>query len=274
MLSAIEIERYLKDDLIKTFGPDESHAIIREIIHCFCYQSKGRLTRDELESIRQRILNHEPVAYITGRCQFATLELDISPAVFIPRPETEELVFLIKDRLSPYRLQSLKILDIGTGSGAIAIALKKFFPAFHVTAIDISQPALAIAAANASFHQTPVEFHCLNILEAHVWNSFDVVVSNPPYVPFSEKETMDKAVVNYEPHEALFVGDSDPLLFYKKMIELSASGLCRPEGWLFFEVHYRHGQHLPPIIESAGFCQVELLKDLSGNNRFVVARKR
>jgi release factor glutamine methyltransferase len=273
MLSAIEIERYLKDDLINTFGPDESRAIIREIIHCFCYSSPG-LSHDELESIRQRILNHEPVAYITGRCHFATLELNVSPAVFIPRPETEELVFLIKERLTPYRYQHLKALDVGTGSGAIAIALKKFFPAFAITAIDISQQALAVARENALQHHTPVEFHCINILETDVWNSFDVVVSNPPYVPFSEKETMDKAVVNYEPHEALFVSNSDPLLFYKKIIDLSTGGLCRPEGWLFFEVHYQHGQHLLPLMHSAGFHQVELLKDLSGNYRFVIARKR
>jgi release factor glutamine methyltransferase len=193
----------------------------------------------------------------------------VNPSVLIPRPETEELVFMMKEKLQSKAPEKWNVLDIGTGSGCIALALKMFFPLWHVTATDVSEAALQTAKSNAAINRLEIEFLQKDILTGHTGQTFDVIVSNPPYVTLKEKPEMQDSVARYEPHMALFVKNDDPLLFYKKIIGLCRDGLLRKGGNLFFEVHYHYGSLLPELMTEFGFNDVQLLKDLSGNNRFI-----
>lgn len=269
MLSHNEIENYLKDDLTREFGRDEGSAIVDYILHWWSEKKLTIMNEQELESIKKRLLNHEPVQYVAGWTEFAGMQLQVNPAVLISRPETEELVFMIKDRLHDLAAEKIKVLDIGTGSGCIALAMKKFFPKWKITASDISEKALQTAKANAVMHHLDIEFLQKDILRCIVWNQFEVIVSNPPYVTLNEKQEMQAAVADYEPHEALFVTNDDPLFFYKTIIALCKNGLLRHGGRLFFEVHFQYGKKLPEYLIRHGFHDVQLLKDLSGNYRFV-----
>lgn len=269
MLSRNEIENYLKDDLIREFGRDEGSAIVDYLLHW--WSEKRLIITDEkaLQSIKKRLLNHEPVQYVAGWTEFAGMELQVNPSVLIPRPETEELVYLVKDKLQSHASEKIKALDIGTGSGCIALALKKFFPKWNITATDISESALQTAKANAAIHHLEIEFLHKDILRCNAWNQFDVIVSNPPYVTLNEKQEMQASVADFEPHEALFVTNDDPLLFYKTIIGLCREGLLRKGGYLYFEVHFQYGKTLPEYMKQHGFREVQILKDLSGNDRFV-----
>jgi release factor glutamine methyltransferase len=273
MLTRNDIENHLKDDLTGLFGKEEGNAIIQYLIH---WWSKKKLIIDgwpELESIKKRILNQEPVQYVAGWTEFAGLELALNGAVLIPRPETEELVYLIKENLEEKSTEHLKLLDIGTGSGCIALALKKFFPLWGISATDVSQRALHTASSNAELNGLEIDFLHMDMRAGRVWSQYDVIVSNPPYVTEKEKQNMQVSVTGFEPHEALFVSnDEDPLLFYKAIIGLCREGLLKRGGYLFFEVHYHYGTALPEYMTGQGFAHVELLKDLSGNYRFISGR--
>lgn len=268
MLSRNEIENYLKNDLVNAFGAEEGSAIINYILHWWSEKKLFVTDVKTLQSIKKRLLNHEPVQYVTGWTEFAGMQLQVNPSVLIPRPETEELVYLMKDKLQSLASEKIYALDIGTGSGCIALALKKFFPKWNVTATDFSTVALQTAQANATLHQLEVEFLQKDILHSNVWNQFDVIISNPPYVTLNEKQQMQASVTNYEPHEALFVTNDDPLLFYKTIIGSCSEGLLKKCGHLFFEVHFQYGKLLPEFMLKHGFSEVQLLKDLSGNDRF------
>ncbi len=269
MLSRNHFENYLKDDLIREFGRDEGLAILDYLLHWWSEKKLAVTDVKALETVLKRLLNHEPVQYVAGWTEFAGMEMNINPSVLIPRPETEELVFLIKDKLQSLSSEKINALDIGTGSGCIALALKKFFPHWQVTATDISNEALQTAKTNAALHHLEIEFLQKDILQCSTWNQFDVIVSNPPYVTLIEKQEMQASVAEYEPHEALFVTNDDPLLFYKTIIGLCREGLLRQGGHLFFEVHFQYGKTLPEYMLQQGFRDVQLLMDLSGNDRFV-----
>lgn len=269
MLSRNEIENYLKDDLAREFGRNESRSMVDLLLHWWSEKKLTIKNEKVLESIKKRLLNHEPVQYVAGWTEFAGMEMQVNPSVLIPRPETEELIFLIKDKLQSLASEKINALDIGTGSGCIALALKKFFPKWNITATDFSDAALQTAKTNAVLHHIEIEFLQKDILRCSTWNQFDVIVSNPPYVTLNEKQEMQVSVTQYEPHEALFVKNDDPLLFYKNIISLCRKGLLRQGGHLFFEVHFQYGKTLPEYLIQHGFREVQLLKDLSGNERFV-----
>jgi len=194
----------------------------------------------------------------------------VNPSVLIPRPETEELVdWIIKD-IQLLNLEACSILDIGTGSGCIPIALKKKLPNTAVSALDISVDALEVAKQNAEFHNVDVRFMQADILK--IVNSkstaYTIIVSNPPYVLQSEKETMKPNVVAHEPHLALFVNDDDPLKFYKSIVEFAKSNLEK-NGKLFFEINDLKSEELKTYLIQNGFTKVEIKKDLSGKARMI-----
>ncbi|MDH5412873.1 MAG: peptide chain release factor N(5)-glutamine methyltransferase [Flavobacteriaceae bacterium] len=233
------------------------------------------LTAKESELIfpaLHRLKKEEPVQYILGETEFYGLNFKVDRNVLIPRPETEELVdWIIKDSSES---QDLKILDIGTGSGCIAISLAKHLPNAEVYALDISKKALQVAEYNANHNKVSIQFIEQDILRTNVSLKgvenleFDIIVSNPPYVRESEKEAMKKNVLAFEPHSALFVDDTNPILFYEAIVKLAKKNL-RKEGKLFFEINQYLSNEITQMLEKNGFSQVEPRKDLFGNDRMI-----
>ena len=223
-----------------------------------------------LEQLKQEI----PIQYLLGKTSFYGLDFDVNPAVLIPRPETEELVdWIIKSNVAAQASKIIKILDIGTGSGCIAISLAKNIPDAQVFAIDVSAEALATAQKNAEINEVQVTFINKNILETtELEQQFDIIVSNPPYVRNLEKEEIKKNVLDNEPHLALFVQDNDALIFYRKIAELAQENLSE-NGQLFFEINQYLGQEMMELLEKMNFKNIELRKDIYGNYRMLLGTK-
>ncbi|WP_284651354.1 peptide chain release factor N(5)-glutamine methyltransferase [Flavobacterium terrisoli] len=224
------------------------------------------------KNIVSDLKNQKPIQYILGETEFYGLPFLVNENVLIPRPETEELVELI---ISNYQITKspnpLKILDIGTGSGCIPIALKKNLSNAEVYAIDVSEKALATAQKNAELNKVEIHFMLKNILETEdLQQQFDIIVSNPPYVRNLEKAEINPNVLEYEPHLALFVEDHDALLFYRKITELAKKNL-NPNGQLYFEINQYLGAATVALVESFGFKNVKLIKDIYGNDRMISA---
>ncbi|MCV9926484.1 peptide chain release factor N(5)-glutamine methyltransferase [Flavobacterium sp. LS1R49] len=215
-----------------------------------------------------------PIQYLLGKTNFYGLDFEVNSNVLIPRPETEELVeWIIKENLNVGKSNGLKILDIGTGSGCIAISLAKNLPHAQVYAIDVSENALATAKRNAISNGVSVTFLLQNILETEdLMQEFDVIVSNPPYVRNLEKEEIKKNVLDYEPHLALFVEDNDALIFYRKIAELAQTNL-RKNGSLYFEINQYLGKETVKLLENLGFKNIELRKDIYDNDRMIFCVK-
>lgn len=218
-----------------------------------------------------RLLQSEPIQYIIGKAWFDGLELQVTPDVLIPRPETEELVewVLEVNRGKPFA----KIVDIGTGSGCIALALSKKLPQASLTGVDISPKALEVARGNAERLQLPCTFLLCDILNAStdLFAGLDTVVSNPPYIPATEWASLDAHVRDHEPALALKVPDSDPLRYYINVCRLAKSWL-KPGGWLLFEIHESFGDAMRQLLNEAGYAEVEVRKDLSGRDRMAGGR--
>ena len=222
-----------------------------------------------IESIIEKLKKYIPIQYILGETEFFGLTFYVDESVLIPRPETEELVDWI--RIENNRGGGLHILDIGTGSGCIAIALKHEFPDSVMDAFDISGNALNTAKRNAVLNKLEVNFELVDILNAPDFpNNWDVIVSNPPYITEQEKDDMLPNVLNHEPHLALFVPDNDPLLFYRK-IALFARQHLQHNGKLYFEINRESGKECMDLLTGLGFNDIELKKDISGNDRMVRA---
>ena len=227
------------------------------------------------ESALAELKKQKPIQYILGETEFYGLPFLVNEHVLIPRPETEELVELIIES-AKYEVQSttLKILDIGTGSGCIPIALKKNVPEADVHAIDISEKALATAIKNAELNHVVVQFVLQDILATEaLGQTFDVIVSNPPYVRHLEKTEIKPNVLEHEPHLALFVEDNDALLFYRKISALAQKHLS-PNGRLYFEINQYLGKETVALVESFGFHEVKLYQDIYGNDRMISATKK
>lgn len=209
-----------------------------------------------------------PIQYLLGKTNFYGLDFEVNSNVLIPRPETEELVeWIIKENLNIEKHKELKILDIGTGSGCIAISLAKNLPKAQVFAIDVSEGALATAKRNATSNGVSVTFLHKNILETDdLMQVFDVIVSNPPYVRNLEKEEIKKNVLDNEPHLALFVEDNDALIFYRKIAELAKKNLAK-NGSLYFEINQYLGKETVELLENLDFKNIELRKDIYDNDR-------
>lgn len=224
-----------------------------------------------LRSMASRLARHEPLQYVTGRCEFCGMGLSVGPGVLIPRPETEQLADMVVKMSEG--MEGLRVLDIGTGSGCIALALNKMLRKPKVTAIDVSPQALAVARRNAIGTDIDVRQVDVFSLNAQEVESFDVVVSNPPYVLESEREAMDANVVDYEPGLALFVKDEDPLVFYRKIADLCAGRLLSAGGVVAVETNERLTGEVAELMGRAGLCRVDTHKDYLGKERFVTAAK-
>lgn len=230
-------------------------------------------SNDEIQlwnSILGQLKKEIPIQYLLGKTSFYGLDFEVNSTVLIPRPETEELVeWIIQSQKSEMEVENLKILDIGTGSGCIAISLAKNIPKATVFAIDVSEKALATAQKNAEINEVNVIFFEKNILEINdLEQQFDVIVSNPPYVRELEKQEIKKNVLDNEPHLALFVDDNDALVFYRKIAELAQKNLS-PNGQLFFEINQYLGKEMINLLEKMNFKNIELRKDIYGNDRMI-----
>ncbi len=278
-MKLIDIKKIFYSELENVFEKDEIDTFIKRIAEEYLNLKPFELTLNRdifIEKPKEEMFlrtiselkKEKPLQQILGKTYFYGLEFIINEHVLIPRPETEELVhWIIND--NKLSTSELKILDIGTGSGCIAVSLAKNLPGSVVFAIDVSQEALNVARRNAEKNSIEVGYMQMDILKADKLPSqFDVIVSNPPYVRFLEKDTIKKNVLEYEPHLALFVDNEDPLLFYDKISKLSMSYL-NDKGSLYFEINQYLGVELIELLEKNGFKKIELKKDLFGNNRFI-----
>jgi release factor glutamine methyltransferase len=272
---------FIKSELKKYYPENE--------IDSFCYlifehilgynRLKIHLNSDEyiaeikmaaIKKIVERLRNYEPIQYIIGETEFYGLKFKVTPDVLIPRQETEELVDWIINETGD---SSPKILDIGTGSGCIPIALSKNIPGATVSGWDISNKALKIAAQNARDNNVTVDFSEINILkwrDLNINKTYDIIVSNPPYIRVQEKELMKPNVLENEPHLALFVSNEDPLIFYREITAFACKYL-NPGGKLYFEINEALGAGTVKLLEDAGFKNIVLKKDIPGKDRMVRA---
>lgn len=223
-----------------------------------------------LDEVFLRLSHGEPVQQIIGFTYFDDLKISVSKDVLIPRPETEELIAWICEHEIP---DAPQIIDLCTGSGCIALALKKRIQTASVSGIDVSEPALVIANKNAQSLRLKVDFHKHDVLgKDEFLNQYDIMVSNPPYIPENEQRLIAKNVLMFEPSIALFVSSADPLLFYRRIAELAQESL-KSSGFLFFEVHELFAIHVKEMLQNMGFVDVEIKKDLQEKDRMIKARK-
>lgn len=216
-----------------------------------------------------RLSNHEPIQQVVGFCYFYGLKFFVNHHVLTPRPETEELVDLI---LRNHQEGALNILDIGTGTGCIAISLSKNLQNAKITGWDISDDSMELAQKNVLLNDSNVTIEKVDVLTSPAKSNWGIIVSNPPYIPVTERESMDKNVLNYEPEHALFVPDDDPLLFYRKIALYGME--CLPEsGSLYFEIHENFGQEVKSLLMDCRYRQVHVLQDMQGKDRIVQAVK-
>ena len=299
------ITTYIQETLKTLYPTEEIRYIVRLILSHVCGLSYNQqiLCKDkqisekekvEIIAIVNRLKNMEPLQYILGETEFYSLPIKVNPSVLIPRPETEELVDIIikstnpvigvseatnqthsnKTLFSSY-CKPLKILDIGTGSGCIPIALAKHLHNATVDAIDISDATLQTAKENATLNNVDIHFIQADILNTSKTfeifsDDFDIIVSNPPYVTEKEKGAMCKNVIAYEPHCALFVSDDDPILFYKAIADFALLKLS-PGGTIYFEINANYNIAISEMLHEKGFANIRIISDLSGKNRFVSA---
>jgi release factor glutamine methyltransferase len=269
---------YIKESLKAYYPESEISALARIAVEYITGKPYPQVCLDsspfspELQAqtdvILDRLKRYEPVQHITGEATFYGLTFCVGPNVLIPRPETEELVELI---LNENKKPNPDVLDIGTGSGAIAITLAKRRGAGTVSAWDVSPEALALAQQNAERNGVNISFARVDVLQDYPEDKrFDIIASNPPYVLESEKSAMERNVLDYEPHIALFVPDNDPLLFHKRIADI-AIRLLNPGGKLYFEINQAKGQEVVAMLKEKGFTEVALFQDLSKKDRIVRA---
>jgi release factor glutamine methyltransferase len=272
------VRDFFDDELKSVYSSEEIRYYFCLCCECFLGLSKadavGNLDRRMTESVMlkfsqavKNLKKHTPIQYILGSCDFLDLSLNVTPDVLIPRPETEELVQKIINENPDF---SKTILDICTGSGCIALALKKQLPNATVCGFDISDSAITIAKKNAEKNQLNVEFFVADIFTYDTEKTFDIIVSNPPYVRHSEKSQMAENVLSYEPHSALFVDDNDPLIFYSAIATFAKKHL-NTNGKLYLEVNESLGNETAKLLENAGFSNVETHTDFRNKTRFITA---
>ncbi|TAL61475.1 MAG: peptide chain release factor N(5)-glutamine methyltransferase [Bacteroidetes bacterium] len=288
---------YSKEEIDAFFfiSIEEITGIIRDDFNLRMGEPAKLKQAEKLHTVISELKTHKPIQYILGSTKFYGCKLRVNEHVLIPRPETEELVELIVSDIrkntnpsNPFYSPSrnalaeqqgkgeINIIDIGTGSGCIAIALKKKLPMANVSAIDILEDTLLVAKANAILNQTKINFLQADILSSlspgkevagEVKGTFNIIVSNPPYVRLSEKKKMDRNVLDFEPPAALFVNDSNPLLFYNAIADFALRNLS-PNGKLYFEINEALGSDVKKLLEEKEFKNVEVKKDMSGKDRF------
>jgi len=249
---------------------ESAAAVTRKDLVVFADQTILPDIQMRLNSILEKLLLHMPVQYVLGKTIFYNRSFIVNEHVLIPRPETEELVQWIMD--DNRKQQEIHIIDIGTGSGCIPIVLKKEIPQALITAADISKEALDVARHNAQLQEADIHFLEFDFLNTAAWDQlplFDIIVSNPPYIPVPEKEKLNKNVTLYEPHGALFVPDHHPFIFYEAINEFATAHL-NTNGTVYVEIHEAYGQETAAVFKKQ-FATVELKKDISGKDRMIKA---
>jgi release factor glutamine methyltransferase len=279
------IETFFRQELKGLYEPEEIRMITFLCFETFLgFKSPSDLVLHASDNVNQSDLlkfnfaakelkKHRPVQYVLGRTIFYNCILAVNEQVLIPRPETEELVDMV---IRENKGKAVKIVDIGTGSGCIAIALKKYCPEATVFALDISTEALKLAAKNAESNNVSIDFCEWDILDENkLWPGpvLDIIVSNPPYIDLSEKEAIAPHVKDQEPHLALFVNGDDVLLFYRKIV-LFASQNLKPGGTVYFEINEAKGKEMVQLITDSGYEKIKLHQDLNGKSRMISASKK
>jgi release factor glutamine methyltransferase len=285
MMTFGDAEKMFQESLAGVYDPEEARVLAsitlghlsgltRSQLLVNRHQALSPETESSLVFILDDLRTGKPLQYILGETEFYGLRFFVDSSVLIPRPETEELVHWILQVVSSNRSEYHSLLDIGTGSGCIPVAVKKHAPELTVTAVDISFAAIETALRNAVLNQTAITFRQMDILESPgpLTGKFSIIVSNPPYITDREKEQMHPNVLEHEPHTALFVGDTDPLLFYRRISEIAISHL-EPNGWLFFEINEYLGEETVSLLMDKGFRSIELKKDLNGRDRMIKASR-
>ena len=274
----------LWQQLARTYDTGEAKAIARMLYEVRYGLSLSDLLmgrdadvpQQELQQLTERLEQHEPIQYVLGQADFCGRTFRVSPAVLIPRPETEELCQWVttKVRDSACNDAALSILDVGTGSGCIAITLAAELPEAKVTAWDISEDALLVACENALLNGVTVDFELQDVLlaTAAAQQTKDIIISNPPYICNKERATMEANVLEHEPHQALFVPDDDPLLFYRAIAKLGQQMLSYG-GWLYFEVNPLFAAQLARLLSAMSYYDIEIKEDQFGKQRMIRARK-
>jgi release factor glutamine methyltransferase len=282
-MTANELYRIYLKDLQRIHPALEAATITAIIFESFAGISRSDLIKDpeklldpelaiQLENSLAELKLKKPVQYVTGEAWFCKMKLKVTPAVLIPRPETEELAEAAISFLHGF--SSPKVLDIGTGSGCIPIAIKKTIPGAIVTAVDISPEALQVATENAIAEKTNMMFRQMNFLDESSWpelDVYDVIISNPPYIPVSEMAEMDNNVTDYEPHTALFVADEQPLVFYEKIAGFGKDHL-KENGRIIVEIHEQFSREVAALFNVNGY-RVMTKNDFYGKQRMVIATR-
>ncbi|MDT0555168.1 peptide chain release factor N(5)-glutamine methyltransferase [Patiriisocius hiemis] len=273
-------KKYFVSQLSSRYPTEEILSFFYILAEVFLNKTRFQLSLDtnatlteiqhqQFENGLQRLKQNEPIQYIVGVTEFYGIPFKVTPATLIPRPETEELVDWILNSEINIQHSELKILDIGTGSGCIAISLAKNLTTASVSAIDFSKEALTIAAGNAKNNKVEVSFHQIDVLATNsLPDKYDIIVSNPPYVRELEKKMMQANVTEYEPSSALFVEDDNPFIFYEKITYLAKKHLTS-NGLLYFEINEYLSEELMQLIESIGFSGVICKKDMFGKPRMI-----
>lgn len=273
--------RKMLSDLAGHYEPEEIRAMWFALLESFFGWSMVQALQREEDSITESemlnlhfavkdLLNYKPLQYITGYTWFCNLKILVEPGVLIPRPETEELVAWILDDYRDVKDKKFRVLDVGTGSGCIALALASQLPDALLSALDVSAEALRLASNNAKQNETELHFIQADILDKQQWGpeQYDIIVSNPPYVRESEKAHMKANVLAYEPSQALFVRDEDPLLYYRTILRYARSHLLSG-GSVYFEINEALGTEMIKLAVDAGFLDVKLRADLQGKDRML-----
>ncbi len=278
-MTIAELLQQYKSSLLKIYDAAEVRAIVRLVFEKTLQVDALRVEMNRyllltthqqsvLEKYLERLMHHEPVQYVLGEAEFMGMVFKVNSHVLIPRPETEDLVRWIVD--SAGKDFTGNVLDIGTGSGCIAIGLKKNLESANVAACDVCTDALYTATENALNNECEIDFFRCDVLVENLPAKYDVIVSNPPYIPMNEKDTLAKHVADFEPHQALFTPASDAMIFYEHIAELALQHL-NPSGKIFFECHTDKTAEVVAILQSKGFQYVEMRKDVFGKNRMVGA---
>lgn len=275
----------LKESLKQIYNENESEIISYWVFEKLFTLSKIEISLNadllinpipaqELLEMKTELLAHRPVQYVLGETYFYGLKFTVNESVLIPRPETEELVDWCLQMIESSQKPKMKVLDIGTGSGCIALALKSKLPNAEVHALDYSGEALIIANENSENLNLPVYFHHANILNPDLmkqFEGFDVIISNPPYITLNEQKDISKHVLDYEPSIALFVNNDDPFQFYKAISSFAKQHLNQ-DGFLFFEVHADYADSTEKMLQQSDW-QTQLRKDLQGRNRMLLCKR-
>ena len=274
-----DIRKYYCEQLCSIYDKDEANAMILILLeHYFnidrikmALEPDLRISESEMLTFHfavKDLLKNKPIQYIIGETDFCDIKFKVNENVLIPRPETSEMIYKIAERQKTKDKRQLSILDIGTGSGCIAISIAKQIPNSKVYALDISEKALEVAKENASNNNVDVTFIHDDILSLKnkIETKFDIIVSNPPYVRELEKAEMRNNVLNWEPHNALFVSNDDPLIFYRNILEFAKTNLNQ-EGEIWFEINEYLGKEMTDLCKEYGFSDVEIFKDFRGKER-------